>query len=137
MRITSRSTGRFFSSWITSRSGGVVFVDEDDNLLAGLRKNTFYQICQTDVSVRIRYTAIIFPLISGQHIVQHSVQSFLIHMLRYAHIKVKHRIPGPLRLQLLNGKTFKQILTTFKIRRAAYWRANSCRNDEGGSKIHT
>ena len=94
----------------------VVFINEDNDLPTGLLANTADQSGETIIQSHFLTHFAIHLFISIQLNTQHLLQTFLIHMLRHAHVKVKHRIPSPFRLQLINGKSLKQFLTTFKIR---------------------
>ena len=94
----------------------VVFINEDNDLPTGLLANTADQSGETIIQSHFLTHFAIHLFIPIQLNTQHLLQTFLIHMLRHAHVKVKHRIPSPFRLQLINGKSLKQFLTTFKIR---------------------
>ena len=95
--------------------GGIIFINKNNNLLAGLLINTFNQISQTYIGITVFYKAIVFLLITTQHIVQHLLQSLFIHMLCDTHVKMQHRILRPFRLQLLDSQSFEQIFLPIKI----------------------
>ena len=93
----------------------IVFINEHDNLLLRFLINTANQICETDIRIFSFKVNSILLFIAFQHEKKETLQLFRIHMLAQTHIKIQHRIFIPFLLQALNGKSFKQILFSFKI----------------------
>ena len=86
----------FFMDNVEKRS--VVFINEDNDLPTGLLANTADQSGETIIQSHFLTHFAIHLFISIQLNTQHLLQTFLIHMLRHAHVKVKNRIPSPFRL---------------------------------------
>ena len=99
--------------YIKKRS--IIFVNQDNNLLAGLLKSALYHPLQALVNFNITFTSPIYFFIFQKFSFQFTVQPFFIHVLRCTHVKVKNRMHIPFRLQLFDSKSFEQFFPPLKI----------------------
>ena len=97
------------------QQGSVVLVDQDNHLLTGLGVGTFDETFQTLVRINSALITSVYLLVTIQFPLQLTQKPILVHMLRRAHVEMKHRIACPLLLQTLDSQTLKQILSPLEI----------------------
>ena len=97
------------------QQGSVVLIDQDNHLLTGLGVGTFNETFQTLVRINSALITSVYLLVTIQFPLQLTQKPILVHMLRRAHVEMKHRIPCPLLLQVLDGQALEQFLSPLKI----------------------
>ena len=97
------------------QQGSVVLIDQDNHLLTGLGVGTFNETFQTLVRINSALITSVYLLVTIQFPLQLTQKPILVHMLRRAHVEMKHRIPCPLLLQALDGQVLEQFLSPLKI----------------------
>ena len=93
----------------------IIFVNKNDHLLTGLFASAHYKILQTLVGIFRSLLTSVYLLIFLKFKIQFAKKTFIIHVLRRAHVEVKHRMLHPLLLIISNGKTVKQFLAALEI----------------------
>ncbi len=93
----------------------VVLVDDDDHLLPGLLIGFLHDVGKTHVRILVARLASVSLLIRFQEPIEITFELVFLHVLRSAHVEVKHGVPHPILLIFGNGKTVEEILLAREI----------------------
>ncbi len=93
----------------------VIFIDQHDNLSAGLLVYGLYQVEEPHVRIGGVAFDTETSLIVVQYKEQIALQLVFLHVLASGQAEVQHRIRLPLLLQLFNGKSLEEILPPLEV----------------------
>ena len=95
--------------------GHIVFVDEHHHLTTRLFVGAADDALKALVHIFLTFATAIYVFIFYQFQVQLAFQTFLVHVLRRAHVKTQNGIFRPFRFQTFHSQSLEQVPPSFEI----------------------